>query len=348
MRKFFNHEHSVSISPSTIVFAVFLVIGLYFFYYIREIVVTFFMALIVMSALSPSLRWMRRKLHIPKSIGIVILYLLLISIIVAAFGLIVPPLFSEVPNLINSLHLPPLPPNIRNFNFTIVEANQLINQFQSSFGTIFDILMSTFNGIFTFLTIIVLSAYLLLDRDNLHKRVMWFSRDPKHVALAKDFVDSLEVQLGGWVSGQLLLMLTIGILTFVSLTILKVPYALPLALATSFLEILPNLGPTLSAIPALMVAYSSGGWSMTGVVLVLFLVIQQLENNIIVPRIMKANVDVSPLMTILVILTGFKIGGVIGALMSVPTYIVIRMIYAFWMRDNGEEDQSVKVSETLT
>jgi len=134
-------------------------------------------------------------------------------------------------------------------------------------------------------------------------------------------------------------------LTFVSLTLLKIPYALPLALATSFLEILPNLGPTISAVPALMVAYSAGGWSMTGVVLVLFLVIQQLENNIIVPRIMKANVDVSPLMTILVILTGFKIGGVIGALLSVPTYILIRMIYAFWMRDNGERDASTEVTK---
>ncbi len=345
MKKIFDDSHSVSISPSTIVFAVFFVLSLYFLYFIREIVLTFFMALICMSALHPSLRWMKKRLHLPKAIGIVLLYVFVITFVVVSFSLIVPPLLSQVPNLISSLDLPPLPQNIRNLDFTVVEINDILNQFQGSLGTIYSVVSSTFHGIFTFFTILVLSAYLLLDRDNLHKRVLWFSHDKKHLQIAKDFVDSLEIQLGGWVRGQLLLMLVIGIVTFIGLTILKVPYALPLALAAGLLEILPNLGPTLSAVPALIIAFTTGGLPMAGVVLLLYIFVQQAENHLIVPKVMKENVDVSPLVTILVILIGFKVAGMIGALLAVPIYIVFRTVYAFWMRENTDEVPPSKMME---
>lgn len=339
MKKFFDHSHSVSISPSTIIFGVLFILGLYFLYYIHEIVLTFFMALIFMSALHPSLRMMKKRLHIPTPLGIVILYLFVILVAVATFAIIVPPLFAEVPNLIHSLDLPPLPENIRHFNFTVTELNDILVQFQSSFGTIYGVVASTFQGVFAFFTILVMSAYMLLDRDNLHKRVMWFTHDPKHLQTAEDFVNSLEVQLGGWVRGELLLMLTIGILTFVGLTVLGIPYALPLALTAGLLEMLPNLGPTLSAIPALVVAYSAGGWPTVGVVLVMYVIVQQAENHLIVPKVMQKNANVSPLITILVILIGFKMASVIGALLAVPIYIMLRTAYSFWLKESEEAPQ---------
>lgn len=340
MRKFFDHSHEITVAPSTIVFTIFFLISLYFLYYIHEIVLIFLMALIVMSALHPGLRWMKRRLHLPKPIGIALMYSLIILVVVTAFAVIVPPLFSEVPNLIRSLNLPPLPANIRNFNFTVVELNDLFNQFQGSFGTIYAVVSSTFTGIFTFFTVLVLSAYLLIDRDNLYKRVAWFSRDPKYLQMGKDFIDSLEVQLGGWVRGQLLLMLVIGVLTFIGLTVLGIPFALPLALAAGLFEVLPNIGPTLSAIPGLAVGFSAGGWPTAGIVLLLYVIIQQLENHLIVPKVMQKNADVSPLVTILVILIGFKMAGVIGALLAVPIYIILRTIYGFWVKD-GENQPPV-------
>jgi predicted PurR-regulated permease PerM len=333
MKKFFDNSHEVSIAPSTIVFGVSFLLGLYFLYYIREIVLIFLLALICMSALHPSLRWMQRRLHIPKVLGIIILYLLVILLVVASFAFILPPLLSEVPNLIHSLKLPPIPDHIRNFNFTLEEMNQIVAQFQNSFETIYGLLSKTFGWIFAFFTILVMSAYLLLDRENLHKRIVWFSRDQKHLRIAEEFVDSLEVQLGGWVRGQLLLMVSIGVVTFIGLTLLNLPYALPLALAACLLEILPNLGPTVAAVPALMIAYSVGGWGMFGQILALYIFVQQMENHLIVPKVMQKNADVSPLVTILVILTGFKMGGVVGALLSVPIYIVLRTAYSFWVRE---------------
>ena len=335
MKKFFDEARTISISPNTIVFTVFFILGLFFLYLIRDIVFTVFLALILMSALHPSLRWMEQKLRMPRFIGIVILYLLIIAFLALSISLILPPLIAEAPNLIQSLHLPNLPSHINSFQFSLTELNSFLSELYGSFGTIFSILTSTFSGILSFLTVLVMTAYMLLDSENLHKKVMWFTRDKKHLDLAAEFVTSLEIQLGGWVRGQLVLMFTIGLMAFIGLSLLQVPYALPLALASGLLEILPNLGPAIAAIPGIVIAYTSMGPAMGGFVLLFYIIIHQLENHIIVPKIMQKNVDVSPLVTITVILIGFKMAGMFGALLAVPIYILLRNLYSFWVRESA-------------
>ncbi len=333
MRKLLNDDHSVSIHPSTIIFAVLFVLGLYFLFYIREIVVTLLCALILMSALNPGIKLMERKLKIPRAIGIFISYLLLILVVVLALLLIIPPLLTEIPNLMNSLSLPPMLMSLSNFKFSVSELSSLLNEAQNSIGAIYGIVSSTFQGIFGFFTVTVMSIYLLIDRDNLHKKIGWVNKDPHYLALAKELIDTIEISLGGWVRGQLFLMLTIGLFSFIGLSLLSIPYALPLALAAGFLEILPNLGPTLAAIPSVLVAYEAFGAPMAGFVVLFYMLIQVLENNLIVPKIMKDNVDVNPLTTIVMILTGLKVGGMLGAFLSVPIYIMLRTIYSLWQRE---------------
>jgi len=335
MRKILNNDHSVSIHPSTIIFGVLFVISLYFLFYIREIVITLFLALIMMSALNPGVKWLERKLRIPRPIGIGIFYLLIIFIVGLALVVIVPPLLSEIPNLMNTLSLPPFLSTMNTFKFSISELSSLIGEAQNSFGAIYDVVTSTFHGILGFFTVLVMTAYLLVDREHLYKKISWFTKDQKHLELMKELIDRVEVYLGGWVRGQLFLMLTIGVMTFIGLTLLSIPYALPLALAAGLLEILPNLGPALAAIPGVLVAYGAFGGPMAGFVAIFYLVIQQLENNLIVPKIMKDNVDVNPLTTIVMILIGLKVGGMLGALLAVPVYIVIRTIYSLWLREGA-------------
>ncbi len=335
MPKILNNDHAVSIDPSTIIFAVLFILGLYFLFFIREIVITLFLALIFMSALNPGIKFMQRKLKIPRAIGIVISYLVIIFLVGLAFVLILPPLISEIPNLMNSLELPPFILNMSSTKFSVSEISSLIGQAQNSFGAIYDVVTSTFQGIFGFFTILVMTAYLLIDRDHLHKKISWFTKDAHHLELTKELIDRVEVYLGGWVRGQLFLMITIGVFSFIGLSLLSIPYALPLAIVAGLLEILPNLGPTLAAIPAILVAYQSFGGPMAGFVTLFYLLVQMLENNLIVPKIMKDNVDVNPLATILLILTGLKVGGMLGALLSVPVYIVLRTIYSLWLRESS-------------
>jgi predicted PurR-regulated permease PerM len=229
--------------------------------------------------------------------------------------------------------LPWLQEEIVNFSFNLTELSGIIDQLGNSVNTIYSIITSTFSSIFTFTTVLVISLFLMIDRKRIHLRVAWFTKNKQHLKNAKEFIDSLEYQLGGWVRGQLILMLAIGLVTYIGLSLLSVPYAAPLALLAAFLEILPNLGPTLSAIPSIIIAIITGGSAMGLVVLVFYILVQQLENNLLVPKVMKDNVDVSPLISIMSILIGLEIAGVIGALLAIPVYIVIRSIYSTWFKD---------------
>lgn len=331
-----DNDHQITIAPQTILLTIAVLIGLYLLYQVNQIVITLFLAVIMMSALAPAVRALKKWLHFPTFLAIMSVYISLIASIVLMFALIIPPLVHELPNFIGSLNLPPLPDDIRQFKFTLSELNSFVEQIRGSFGAVFSIITSTFSGIFTFFTVLVMTAYLLLDRNDLHKKVSWFTKEPKHLAMAKEFVDSAEHQLGGWVRGELFLMLIIGITSYVGLVLLGMPYAVPLAILAGFLEILPNLGPTLSAVPAILIAYTVGGFPMAGIVTALYIVIQQCENHFIVPKVMKDSVDVNPLTTIVVILIGLKLGNVVGALLAVPIYIVMRSAYSIWRRSKNE------------
>jgi len=248
------------------------------------------------------------------------------------FAVVVPPLASEFANLTKSLNvdIPPIQNELKNFKFTLTEINNLVESIGGSIGTVFNLVSSTFSGLFTVFTISVMSVYLLMDRKNLYKKVYWFTKDDKYLQKAELFINMIEQQLGGWIRGQIILMTIIGFITYLGLMIIGVPYALPLALIAGFLEILPNLGPTIAAIPSLLLAYMFGGPAVTVVTLFFYIIVQQLENNLIVPKVMKDNADVNPLTTIVVILIGVQLAGVIGALLSVPAYIVFRIWYSLW------------------
>jgi predicted PurR-regulated permease PerM len=280
-------------------------------------------------------KWLEKRLRFPRIAGILLLYILIILFLTLMIRVIVPPLLAEIPNFVSTLSLPPLPENLVNFNFdfTVQEISNVVQQVQVSFGAIMSIISSTFSGILTFFTILVMTSYLLLDRENLYKKVVWFSREKRHLDLAKELVDTIEIHLGGWVRGQLFLMFTIGLITYIGLSIFRIPYALPLALAAGLLEILPNLGPTISAVPAIIIAFGVYGPGIAGIMALFYIIVQQVENNFIVPKIMKANADVNPLTTITVILIGLKVANVLGALLAVPVYIVIRSVYSIWLRE---------------
>lgn len=333
-KKFFSGERSVRVSPSIVIFTVFFVLGLYFLYYILNVMVMLFSAIILMAALNPAITKLEKKYRVPRPLGIVLMYILLIAFVASAAVLIVPPLISQLQLLGKYFDVDPLIGRLRTFNFTVEEIRDFVGSFGGSINALFGVINSAFAGLFTIVTILVMSVYLLIERKELHKKIQWFTRDGKMLRLGEEFVDSIEHQLGGWVRGQFILMLLIGFITYVGLIVLGIPYALPLALIAGFLEIVPNLGPTIASIPAVIFAFAYGGWILCGITIFFYIVVQQLENNLVVPKIMKDNVDVNPLVTILTILIGLKMAGVVGALLSVPVYIVIRTLYSFWLREN--------------
>lgn len=326
-------DHSyITINPIILWQILALVLSLYFISRIAPILVLLFLAFIVMVGLNPAVNKIQTKLKLPRLFSIVLVYIFFVSAVVGAGSLIIPPLVSQAIQLLKLIDLPIIQEHLSELRLSVTEVGDLINKFGGPANFVVSAITSTFSSLFTFFTLLVMSFYLILDRPVLHRKVVWFTKKEKYVTLAKDFLDSVERQLGGWVRGEAILMTVIGAMTYIGLSLLGVPYALPLAIFAGFLEILPSLGPTIAAIPAIAIAVLEKDPWMGVAVLILYIVVQQLENNFIVPKVMKDNADVNPLIAMISILIGFKLSGVTGGLLAVPTYILLRTIFGTWKK----------------
>lgn len=327
----------MALSPSIVVFTTLFLGILAFLFRIQNILILLLLSLILMVALNPAVSRLEKYLRLPRLLSMILVYILLILLIVSLVALIFPPLIAEVIALLRTINIPLVQEHIASiqFSFSAGEIGNLVSQFGNSVNFLMSAVTSTFAGVFTAVTLIIMSFYLMLDRPYLHKKIAWFSNKPSHLTQAKNFFDSLELQLGGWVRGQIILMVVIAIATYIGLSLLKIPFALPLAILAGLLEILPNLGPIISAVPAILVAYLTHGVGMGGATVALYIVIQQLENNILVPKVMSVNAKVNPLMSMLCVLTGFELRGVVGALLGIPVYIIIRALYSTWRKNSA-------------
>lgn len=325
-----KNKTQISISPSIVIFTLAVIGALKFMASISNILLLLLLSFILMVALNPAVNRFQRYFKMPRAISMILVYVLFIIVIVSTTALVLPPLITEIIHFLKTINLPYLQEQFSKMEFSFSEIGNLANQFSSSVNFLISAVTGTFTGIFTFVTLLIMSFYMLLDRPNLHKKMAWFTNKNEHLLTAKEFIDDLEKQLGGWVRGQLILMVVIAIATYFGLMMLKIPFALPLAILAGFLEILPNLGPFISAVPGVVLAYVAYGFPMAGATVLVYILIQQLENNLLVPKIMSANAKVNPLVSMLCVLIGFQLGGVVGGLLAIPVYIIVRATYSLW------------------
>jgi predicted PurR-regulated permease PerM len=158
------------------------------------------------------------------------------------------------------------------------------------------------------------------------------------IKLSKDKRDDIERtmeeinhNLSQWILGQIMISITIGVGAFIAYSLIKLPFALPLAVLAGLLEFVPNLGPTLAAIPAILVALTVSPATVLFTVIAGML-IQTLENNLVVPMIMKRAVQLHPLIVIVGIVTGHALAGLIGAILAVPIITTVNILGKNLMR----------------
>ncbi len=318
----------IEVSQKSILYAFVILIGAYLLHQLRDLLVLLFLSMIFASALNPLVVWLHKHLRFPRSLAILSLYAVLFSLIGSIFSYVLPPLIRESGVLVSKLHLPQLPDSfeIAQLQQTIQDYNGIVARIGTSLPSIMNAIFSTFSGFLVVFTFLMISYYILIERDHLHHYMEWIFGKTDAEKRAQHFIDRLEFELGGWVRGELLLMTIIGVLTYIGLIILGIPYALPLAIIAGLLEAVPNIGPTISAIPSIILAFFSISPAMALAVMFLYILIQQLENNLIVPRIMASAVNISPLIAILALAAGLRLGGIQGAVLAIPTFLFIRAV----------------------
>lgn len=325
-------ELLIRISPSIIFFTFLFVAGIWLAMQIKAIIFMTFIAYIISVGLNKGIDKLESKFALNRALGVILLYSLFVLVLSLFIAFIFPPLIKESSLFLQNVQMPEeVTEQLANFEVNFDSIRNILSALGTSLATAISIISSTFSGAFVAITTMVIAIYFSLEKTNLIKDVSKLLDRGREQAL-KSFFNEVDLQLGNWIRGQVILMAFIGAITFIGLSVIGVPYALPLALIAGLLEIVPNIGPVFSAVPAVIIAFLAFGWPAAVATTVLYLVIQQLENNLIVPKIMKSSVDVNPLVSILGILIGAKLFGVVGALLAVPIFIVLRTVYTTYQK----------------
>lgn len=323
----------IEISQKTVIFTIASILGLWLTYQVRSIIVLFFIAFILMTAVTPLVK-MAKKIKIPTLVVMLFIYFGLIALITTVIASLVPAVVQQTKDF--TLVLPTYMHNLEKVLNAQFDPNMIGNYLNAIPSNLLKIVGGVFSNIMGVLALFFMSYYLVLERPNLHKTFSHFFKQHDSEERAEALLIAVEKQVGGWVRGELLLMAIIGLMTYLGLILLGVPYALPLAILAGFLEAVPNIGPTIAAIPALIIGLTVSPIIAFGT-LVMSIIIQQLENNLIVPKVMQSATGTKPLITILVLLVGFTLGGVAGAVLAMPIFLTIQTIYKAFSPDIRRE-----------
>lgn len=317
----------ISISTGTIFKILIIAVVLAFLWYVKEIVVMLVLAVFLAALIEPAVNWLHRR-KIPRALGVVGLYIIILTILIVSLILIIPPFVEQVSQL--STNFADISNSVSDsvgklmafgqehgFADGIAASLQSLQQGVNGFvGGLFGAITGVIGGLAALVVILVLAFYIVLEEDGWRRLFRRLAPDEYQPYLTQMF-GKMQMKMGMWLRGQLLLMLVIAVASYIGLTILDVPYALVLALFAGLMEMIPYAGPTLSAIPAFVIGFSES--PIKGfMVLMLCVIIQQIENNVLVPKIMQKVTGLNPVVSIVALLIGFKIAGIAGAALSIP------------------------------
>jgi len=309
----------IEISIRTVLFTLALLAGLWLIGQILDILFLLFIAFLLMTALHPLVIFLER-FRVPRFLGILLIYAIVFGFFGASLVGAVPTLVSQSAKLTAEL------PNFiaRVLPYWNIDVTAISQQIQPIGESLVKVTLGIFSNILAVVTVLVFAFYFLLERRHADEILtsVFGSEVARQVLVV---LRSIERRLGAWVLGQLILMIAIGVFSYIGLIILHIEYALPLAILAALLEIIPMVGPILSAIPAILVALATSPFLALSVV-ALYIIVQQLENNLLVPIIMKKSVGFAPIVTIIILMVGGRLAGIVGAVLSIPIALVVQEI----------------------
>ena len=302
----------IDISNRTIIFSVFFLLALWLLYQIRSIIILIFISFILMTAVNPLIK-LGKKIRIPSLLIMLVVYIGIITLLTTVVASLVPAVIEQTRGLTQMI--PIYLHNLEGVFNTQFDPSVAGSYFSSIPSNILKLAAGLFDNIINILAVFFLAYYLTLERPHLHKYLLRFFPREKAEERAEGLVLAVESQVGGWV----------GLMTYLGLILLGIPYALPIAVLSGLLEAVPNIGPTIAAIPAILMGLTVSPIVGLGA-LAMSILIQQLENNLIVPKIMQSATGTKPLVTILVLLIGYTLGGIAGAVLAMPVFLTIQTI----------------------
>jgi predicted PurR-regulated permease PerM len=308
---------------------------LWLLYLVRNTLLLIYVAGIIAIGLSPLVdtierQRLARRIRLPRWGAILSVYVVFFTFIVLFVMLMVPPLVSQArdlvavaPDLIGRAQQWLVDQGIITRPITIGDAVQKAPG-TDAIGTVVSAVWGFVGGVFGIVTILIVAFYLLVDANGIGRAmVRLFPKQER--GRVKVAFGQVSEKVSAWMAGQLFLSAIIGTTAAVGLWIMGVPYFYVLALIAAIGELIPIVGPVLAAIPAIAVGFSVSPPLALGVTL-FFIVQQQVENHVLVPRVMSRQVGISPVVVITALLTGGSLLGISGAILAVPTAAILQVL----------------------
>ncbi|MBP9758442.1 AI-2E family transporter [Candidatus Dojkabacteria bacterium] len=337
-------------------------------YKLSAVLYIFFIAFSIYSSLKPIVTRLEKKNKIQKAISIPLILAIFISVLSSLLILVVQNITIEMKN-INPSQL------VNNFVEVIEEAVPFIgdreavdnlenqteqniipkingdeilsnNLFIGSSSFIFKLLGSTAGVLLSIITIFVVSYYMLLKKGNIFDGLLKFLPDKNTKVTIRKYIGKVENKLGSWLISQFVLMLIIGVMSYVGVALPMVyfnqdiyaigRFAVTLAVISGFLEVIPTIGPIITFLISIFLSIALGGEYVipqTIYIGILFIMVQQLEAAMIVPNVMKQAIGLDPIVTILGVLAGGILAGPIGAILIIPLIATAQIVFEFFIKE---------------
>ena len=352
-----TREQNITISIGTITKTI--VIGLLFvaLFILKDLVYVLLVSIVVASALEPATKWfMDRK--IPRLFAVILIYLFMaIALASIVFFLLIPllsesgdflanfPLYFNANVVSNSIGDHGFVSDLTN-NLNLEKAIEQINTLVTTVsGNAFGTVTTVFGGLLSFFLMTILSFYLSVEEDGVGKFLKAITT-LKHEAYVVDLWKRSQRKIGLWMQGQLVLAIIIGMLVYLGLLIINLPNALLLATLAAAFEIIPLFGPILASIPAIMIAFVTGGFPLALVVIGLYLIVHQFENQLIYPLVVKKVIGVSPVVSIVALAAGWELAGFVGLVLSVPIAAVIIEFFDDFEKNKIEKVEKMNIQNS--
>ena len=328
-------HHVVTISTSSILRVFIIALAFWLAYIVRAPLLLIFISFILATIMHP-LAARGEKYKIPRGISVALIYLLATAIVVGIGWTLAPVLVFEITQIAQNFPqywdkvIAFIPGDVgENLKETVQgNLNTIANGVQTGLAVTLSSVFSTVRGfvniVGSFVIVVVLAYYFVTEERSMKQGLMRVL-PIKHVALAERLLTNFQFWLGGWARGQIVLSLVIGICVYFMLSIIGVPYAFALALLAGLLEFIPYVGPIFSGFFGVFFALTVSP-TIALVTAVGYYVIQVLENNVIVPKVMQKAAGVNPVLSFVMILLAFEALGVIGVFLGVPIASLIMAV----------------------
>ncbi|NQV88494.1 MAG: AI-2E family transporter [Parcubacteria group bacterium] len=346
-----NHHHTnINISTSVIVKSVLIVLLFFVAFFLKDLLLALLGSIVVATAIEPITRWFINH-KIPRLPSVLFIYLMLAFFVAGTFYFLVVPLLSDTSVFLNSLpaylgsvdssnsSAQPFLSNLGS-SFSLKEIVSHINSVVSGLSEgLWSSISFVFGGFLSFILIIVISFYLSVQEDGIGVFLKTVS-PLKHRKYVASLWERSQRKIGLWMQGQLLLAVIIAVLVYLGLALFGIKHALLLAVLAGVFELIPLFGPVLAAVPAVALAFLNEGITTALLIVGFYVIIQQFENQLIYPLVVKKVVGVSPIISIVALVAGVQLAGFMGLLLSVPVAAVLMEFFNDVQRDKVLEEEA--------